>query len=81
MACMYSLNKFFCSTLCVLGTAWGPAAVLCIREEELRTHDHRKPHAERVPKAGRERGEGRAELGKLIQVWVTRAGFPGEGLS
>lgn len=55
--------------------------MLCIREEELRTHDHRKPHAERVPKADRERGEGRAELGKLIQVWETGAGFPGEGLS
>lgn len=55
--------------------------MLCIREEELRIHDDRKPHAERVPKADRERGKGRAELGKLIQVWETGAGFPGEGLS
>lgn len=63
---MYLLNKFFCSNFCVPGTAWGPVA----------KDGAQGPQPQGIScsmlMASRQSGaEGSAELGKLIQIWVT----------
>lgn len=85
LAFMCSLNKFFCSSLCVLGRARGPAATLGIREEGAQDPGRQETSCRNLTRSDEGRlGEGprgRAVLGKLIQVRLTMADFLGEGLT